>query len=315
MKILLYLAGDDTRTQSWLGKLQTYLPESDIRVWTEGDTAEADYALVWKPPVALLADRPGLRAVIYLAAGVDYLTDMLRQHPGLVSRDVPVLRMEDAGMARQMVEFACYQVLHYFRDMPAYGSQNHQGRWQKRTPEVLDKFAVGVLGLGVLGQEVAAGVARLGFPVRGWSRSAKTLPAIQCYSSETQLPAFLDGLRVIINLLPLTPETENILNRECFARLRKPAYVVNIARGQHLVEQDLLDAIQQGQIGGAALDVFRIEPLPEEHPFWSEPRISVTPHIAAVTLNEEGVKQVVQKLRALEAGDAVSGQVDFSRGY
>ncbi|MGE8680259.1 MAG: 2-hydroxyacid dehydrogenase [Achromobacter marplatensis] len=315
MKILLYLAGDDTRTQTWLSQLRQQLPSSEIRVWTAGDNAPADYALVWKPPAELLANRSGLRAIIYLAAGVDYLTDLARLHPGLVPADVPVLRMEDAGMGRQMVEFARYHVLRYFREMHEYDVQDRAGHWQKRLPETQETFTVGVLGLGVLGAEVANGVAQLGFPVRGWSRSPKSVANVQCHAGPSQLAPFLQGLRVVINLLPLTPETENILNSDCFSRLQAPAYVVNIGRGQHLVDQDLLEAIADQRIGGAALDVFRVEPLPGNHPFWAEPRICVTPHIAAVTLNDEGVRQVVGKLLALQAGQPVSGQVDFQRGY
>jgi glyoxylate/hydroxypyruvate reductase A len=315
MNILLYLGGDDARTQSWRGQLQALLPQSHVRIWAAGDKAPADYVLAWKPPVELFAGRRDIKAVLYLAAGVDYLAELLRRHPGLLPDNVPVVRMEDAGMGSQMIEFARYQVLRYFRQMHEYDVQGGEGRWQKRSPETLDSFHVGVMGLGVLGQGVATGIADLGFPVRGWSRTSKTLACVHCHYGSEALPAFLDGLRVLVNLLPLTVETENILDAACFERMRAPAYLVNLGRGHHLVEQDLLDAIRMDRVGGAALDVFREEPLPAKHPFWGEPRISVTPHIAAVTLNDEGVRQVVQKLHALQAGAEVTGLVDFARGY
>ncbi len=315
MQILLYLAGDTARAQAWHDQLRAALPEATVRVWAPGDQAPADYLLLWKPPVELLAGRPPAKTIVYLAAGVDYFTDLLRAHPGLVQAGTPLIRMEDAGMGRQMIEFACYHVLRYFRQMHEYDVQRLEQRWQKRPPEVLGEFAVGVMGLGVLGQGVAQGIAALGFPVRGWSRTAKALDGIQCHGGDARLPAFLDGLRVLVNLLPLTPDTENILDARCFARLAPPAYLINIGRGQHLVEDDLLQAIASGAIGGAALDVFREEPLPASHPFWQTPRISVTPHIAAVTLNDEGVRQVAGKLRALQAGSPVSGIVDLDRGY
>lgn len=315
MEILLYVGGDETRTQAFLLQLRALLPASRIRVWQAGDDAPADYALVWRPPVELLKNRAGLKGVIYLAAGVEYLTDMLRQDSGLIPAAVPVLRMEDAGMGRQMEEYAAYNVLRFFRRMHDYEAARRAGRWQKLPPEAIETFHVGVAGLGVLGQRVAQAVARLGFPVRGWSRSAKVVEGIQCLAGDAQLPRFLDGLRVVINLLPLTPQTVDTLDRRWFSAMAAPAYVINIGRGHHLVDADLLDAIRAGQIGGAALDVFRDEPLPANHPFWNEPRIDITPHIAAVTLSNEGVTQVVEKLALLRDGKAVTGLVDRVRGY
>lgn len=315
MQITIYLDGDVQRAQDWRDQLSRRLPGSTIRVWQPGDDGPTDYLLVWKPPAQVLMQRPGLKAIVNLAAGVDTLLDVLRANPGLVPPQVPILRMEDAGMAAQMVDFARYQVLRFFRRMHDYDGQGRAQQWAKLAPETKETFAVGVMGLGVLGAEVAAGVAALGFPVRGWSRSAKTLEGIDCHAGEAALPGFLRGLRVLINMLPLTPQTENVLDRALFDQLDAPAYVVNIGRGQHLVEADLLDAIARGQIGGAALDVFRVEPLPSGHPFWQEPRIAVTPHIAAVTLNDAGVQQVVRKLQALQSGAPVSGVVDLQRGY
>ncbi|CAM3388129.1 Glyoxylate/hydroxypyruvate reductase A [Bordetella sputigena] len=315
MKLLLYVGGDATRTKMFLDAFTARLPEADIRVWEPGDSAAADYALVWKPPAELLAGRPGLKAVIYLAAGVEYLAELLRRNPGLVPAHVPLLRLEDAGMGRQMVEYAKYHVLRYFRRMHEYDVDRGKREWRKRPPEALSGFSVGVMGLGVLGRQVATDIADMGFPVRGWSRSPRQIEGIRCHAGQEQLGDFLDGLRVLVNLLPLTPETENILNRDCFDRMRAPGYLINIGRGHHLAEADLLAAIQDGRIGGAALDVFRQEPLPADHVFWSEPRINITPHIAAVTLNDEGIAQVVQKLRALEDGLPVSGHIDMARGY
>lgn len=315
MEILLYVGGDETRTQGFLQQLRARLPECRIRVWEPGDSAAADYALVWRPPVDLLKNRVGLKGVIYLAAGVEYLADLLRRDPDLVPRHVPLLRMEDAGMGRQMEEYASYNVLRFFRRMHDYEAARRAGRWQKLPPEDIVTFHVGVAGLGVLGQRVALAVSRLGFPTRGWSRSEKSVEGIRCFAGEDQLPRFLDGLRVVINLLPLTPQTEGLLDKRCFSAMTAPAYVVNIGRGHHLVESDLLDAIRGGQIGGAALDVFRGEPLPAEHPFWNEPRIDITPHVAAVTLSGEGVAQVVDKLALLRDGKPMTGLIDRALGY
>jgi len=152
-------------------------------------------------------------------------------------------------------------------------------------------------------------------PVRGYSRSAKQIEGVQTYAGEAQFDAFLDDVKVLVNLLPHTPDTNDVLNARTFGKLAHGAYLVNVARGAHLVEQDLLDAIQHGQIAGATLDVFREEPLPPDHPFWREPRIAITPHISALTLREDSVAQVSHKIQALLRGEPISGVVDLARGY
>ena len=315
MDILLYLGGDAQRTRDWKTQLVTRLPQYRIRVWEPGDTAPADYALIWKPPMELLQGRHDLKAIIYLAAGVDGLLSLLAEHPGLVAGSTKLIRMEDAGMAGQMVEYAQYQVLRYFRQMDAYDDQRTRKLWQKRGPGIKEDFPVGVLGQGILGTAVAQGLAGLGFPVRGWSRSPKAVPGVTGHTGEAGLSGFLSGLRVLINLLPLTPETEDLLDARMFGQLTAPAYVINMGRGPHIVDEDLLQAVREGTIAGAALDVFREEPLPADHPFWHEPRINITPHISAMTLNDAGVQQVVEKLNLLVSGKQVSGQIDLARGY
>lgn len=187
--------------------------------------------------------------------------------------------------------------------------------WRFLKPFDRDAFVVGVLGLGVLGTHIARTLAGFGFPVRGWSRSAKSVEGIDCRAGADALPGFLAGTRVLINVLPLTADTENVLDAALFDQLEAGAYLVNVARGKHLVEDDLLAAVARGQIAGAALDVFRTEPLPADHPFWTEPRIRITPHISALTLREVSIAQIARKIRALEAGEPIAGIVDLQRGY
>lgn len=314
MDILVYLP-NPARLNAFVAQLSDRLPQARVRAWVAGDQASANYVLAWKPPREVLAGRDGLKAIIYLAAGVEYLVDLLRGHPDLIKPDVALLRMEDAGMGRQLVEYAEYCVLHYFRHMHDYQADRVNRRWQKREPEVCDQFTIGIMGLGTLGEQVALALSARGFPVRGWSRSQKRITGVTCHAGDPQRSRFLTGLRLLINLLPLTPETENILDARCFQLMKAPAYVVNIGRGRHLVDSDLLAAIATGQVGGATLDVFRQEPLPEDHPFWVEPRIAMTPHMAAVTLSDEGVEQVVEMLVALQAGKPVRGTIDLARGY
>ncbi|BEN87492.1 MULTISPECIES: glyoxylate/hydroxypyruvate reductase GhrA [Serratia] len=301
--------------QEWLAGIKQRLPQAEIREWQRGDERPADYALVWRPPHEMLANRCDLKAVFALGAGVDAILDQERKHPGTLPAGVPLLRLEDTGMAQQMQEYALSYVLRYFRRFDEYQALQQRQEWQPLDPHSLDDFTIGILGAGVLGQSVARKLTEFGFSVRCWSRSAKQIDGVQSFAGEAQRAAFLDGVKLVINLLPNTPETVGILNRELFAQLSTGAYLINIARGAHLVEADLLTALDQGQLAAATLDVFAREPLPQDHPFWRHPRVTITPHIAAITLPQQAMDQIVANIRALEAGHAPAGVVDRQRGY
>ncbi|HAT4515445.1 TPA: glyoxylate/hydroxypyruvate reductase GhrA [Serratia marcescens] len=301
--------------QEWLTGIKQRLPQAEIREWQRGDERPADYALVWRPPHEMLANRRDLKAVFALGAGVDAILDQERKHPGTLPAGVPLLRLEDTGMAQQMQEYALSYVLRYFRRFDEYQALQQRQEWQPLDPHSLDDFTIGILGAGVLGQSVACKLTEFGFSVRCWSRSAKQIDGVQSFAGEAQRGAFLDGVKLLINLLPNTPETVGILNRELFAQLRPGAYLINIARGAHLVEADLLAALEQGQLAAATLDVFAREPLPQDHPFWRHPRVTITPHIAAITLPQQAMDQIAANIRALEAGHAPAGVVDRQRGY
>ena len=189
------------------------------------------------------------------------------------------------------------------------------GQWAFRKPRLRQDFPVGVLGLGVLGERVARALAQFDFPVNGWSRTPKAIDGVRTFSGAEGMNDFLAASRVLVNLLPLTPETENILNRATLSRLQAGGYVINVARGAHLVDGDLIALLDSGHLAGATLDVFRTEPLPADHPFWSHPRITLTPHTSARTLRDESITQMVGKIVALERGEAIAGIVDPVRGY
>ncbi|BEL89315.1 glyoxylate/hydroxypyruvate reductase GhrA [Serratia marcescens] len=301
--------------QEWLAGIKQRLPQAEVREWQRGDERPADYALVWRPPHEMLANRRDLKAVFALGAGVDAILDQERKHPGTLPAGVPLLRLEDTGMAQQMQEYALSYVLRYFRRFDEYQALQQRQEWQPLDPHSLDDFTIGILGAGVLGQSVARKLTEFGFSVRCWSRSAKRIDGVQSFAGEAQRAAFLDGVKLLINLLPNTPETVGILNRELFAQLSSGAYLINIARGAHLVEADLLAALEQGQLAAATLDVFAREPLPQDHPFWRHPRVTITPHIAAITLPQQAMDQIAANIRALEAGHAPAGVVDRQRGY
>lgn len=298
----------DTKAEPWLQGLQAALPEASISVWQPG-APQADHAVVWAPPQQFMDEQQALKALFNIGAGVDALLK-LRLPPG-----VRVVRLDDAGMAVQMAEYVCHAVIRHFREFDAYEADMQAGRWGYRKPRLRSELPVGVMGLGVLGERVARALAQFDFPVNGWSRSPKAIEGVRGFSGTEGFNDFLASSRVLVNLLPLTPDTQDIMDRESLSRLQPGAYVVNVARGAHLVEDDLLALIDSGHVAGATLDVFRKEPLPAGHPFWSHPRIVATPHTSARTLREESIAQIAGKIAALQRGEAVAGVVDPVRGY
>lgn len=302
------------KAEKWIAGLQQRLPQARVREWTPGDEAPADYALVRQPPVAMLQGRQ-LKGVFALGAGVDDILGQLRQHPEMLAEGVPLFRLEDTGMGRQMQEYAVWHVLGWFRRFNEYQQQKSQTLWQPLRNHSREAFTIGILGAGVLGSSVAESLRFFGFPVRCWSRSPKTLPGVTSFHGEEQLGEFLSGSKVLINLLPNTPQTLGILNRNLLSQLQPEAYLINLARGAHLVEEDLLAALAAGEIKAAALDVFAQEPLAQDHPFWTHPAIAITPHNAAVTLPEEAMDYITNAIQQREAGEMPAGQVDLARGY
>jgi glyoxylate/hydroxypyruvate reductase A len=311
MRILLY-RGDGV-TEPWARDFAAALPQAETVVWQEEEKAAlgaCDYAVVWAPAPALLDQLARVKAIFLMGAGVDAVLKF-----GDALPDVPVIRLGDAGMGAQMAEYVAYAVLRYFRRFDEYEQQAREGVWNPLAARKKGEFTVGVLGLGKLGMPVAQALRQLGFPVRGWSRSPKDIPGVDCYAGMASLDEFLGGTRVLVCMLPLTPETNNLLDRARLSKLPEGAYLVNVARGAQVAEPDLLALIRSGHIAGATLDVFRNEPLPAPHPFWSEPRITITPHISALTLREEAVRQIAHKITLLEQGEHVADVVDRTRGY
>ena len=298
----------DTKADPWLQGLSAALPGAEISVWQPG-SPQADYAVVWAPPQQFMDEQPGLKALFNIGAGVDGLLK-LRLPPQAL-----VVRLDDAGMAVQMAEYVCHAVIRHFREFDGYEADMAAGRWGYRKPRMRSDFAVGVVGLGVLGERVAKALAQFEFPVNGWSRSPKTIDGVRAFSGEHGFNGFLAASRVLVNLLPLTPETTNVINKDTLGRLQPGAYVINVARGAHLVDEDLLALIDSGHVAGATLDVFRTEPLPVGHAFWNHPKITITPHTSARTLREESIAQIARKMAAQERGEAIAGVVQPARGY
>jgi glyoxylate/hydroxypyruvate reductase A len=302
-------------TQFWLDGMQQLFPDARVRQWRPGDNQPADYALVWHPPVEMLSGHSELKGVFALGAGVDSILSKLQTHPDMLPEGVPLFRLEDTGMALQMQEYAVSQVLHWFRRFDDYQALKLQAKWLPLEDYRREDFTIGVLGAGVLGGKVAESLAAWDFPVRCWSRSKKNYPGITSYAGNEELSDLLNGTRVLINLLPNTPQTVGIINSQMLNQLADEAYVMNLARGVHLVENDLLAALDSGKVKAAMLDVFAKEPLPENSPLWKHPRIAITPHLAAVTRPQEAMEYIAKTIREIEKGESPSGQVSLHNGY
>jgi glyoxylate/hydroxypyruvate reductase len=298
----------NVKAAPWLQALRAVLPQAIVEEWQPG-APQADHAVVWAPPQKFLDEQPGLKGIFNIGAGVDALVDLKLPPRALV------VRIDDGGMAVQMAEFVCHAVIRHFRELDGYEADLKQGKWSFRRPRERTDFPVGIMGLGVLGERVATAVKQFDFPVLGWSRTAKAIPGVRCFAGEAQFADFLAATRILVCLLPLTHETNEIMNVKNLSRLLPGGYVINVARGAHLVDDDLIGLLDSGHLAGAALDVFRVEPLPVEHPFWRHPKITLTPHTSARTLRDESVAQIAGKILALERGEPIAGVVDAKRGY
>jgi glyoxylate/hydroxypyruvate reductase A len=305
-RIALYCA--QAQASAWADGLRAALPGTQIDLWPQA-SPEARHAIVWTPTQAFMDAHPALELIFNMGAGVDALLK-LRLPP-----KARIVRIEDGGMAVQMADYVCHAVLRHFREFDVYDRTAAAGQWVPRPDRSRSDFPVGVMGLGVLGQRVVSALQQFDFPVRGWSRSLKTIDGVRCFSGAEQFDDFLAASRFLVCMVPLTPDTRDILCRASLSRLQPGGYLINVARGAHLVEDDLIALLDSGHLSGAMLDVTRTEPLPPGHPFWSHPKVTITPHISAQTVVSESIAQMVSKIQAVQRGEVPAGLVDPARGY
>jgi glyoxylate/hydroxypyruvate reductase len=295
----------------WKAELERYIPDLDFRIYPEiGDPADIAAAIVWKPQHGLLATLPNLRLIVSLGAGVDHILE----DPSL-PRHVPIMRLVDPHMVAAMSEYVLAQVLRLHRQDLTYLAQQRDIVWEEQRQPNAGERRVGLLGLGQFGADAAIKLRGLGFDVAGWSRRPKAIDGIAGFHGEAGFAPFLARSEIAICLLPLTAETANILNKGTFALMPRGAMIVNVGRGGHLAEDDLIPALDSGQLGGAVLDVFRTEPLPADHPFWRHPRIVVTPHVAATTNPPTAAPLVADNLKRLRAGQPLRDLIDPILAY
>lgn len=296
---------------AWRQALVALMPELDMRVWPEiGRPDDVVAALVWKHPPGALRAFPRLKLVINLGAGVDPIF----ADPQL-PQGIPIVRLVDPELTRGMVEYVVLHVLAMHRRMPELAAAQRQSRWHYIHPPDTSLTRVGLMGLGNLGSHAAAMLGRIGFRVSGWSRTPKTLPGIDCFHGRDQLSIFLRDCDIVVCLLPLTAETEDLIDRTLLAQLPAGAAFINAGRGRILVEPDLLAALDSGQLRHAVLDVFRTEPLPAQHPFWTHPGVTITPHNAGASHPRTAAPQVIDNIRRVIAGQAPLNIVDGAAGY
>lgn len=320
MTLRIVFCARETTAQVWAEALRVALRQRgvDADIWSrnaehamaDAHAPQADVAVVWRPPTSLFEEQRQLRAVFNLGAGVDALLAL-----GTLPAQATVFRLEDAGMARALSEYVLAAVLRVYRRFDRYALSQSQNRWQPESLPARDRYSVGVAGLGVIGAAIAETLATHGFAVRGHARSRKQVEGVDCRAGDDEWASFLDGLDVLVSVLPATAATRGRLDRTALGRLARGAHVINVGRGTVLVETDLLLLLDAGHLAGATLDVFATEPLPPDHPFWSRREIVITPHIAAETELVPAIEQVADKLARWARGEPVSGVIDRTLGY
>lgn len=299
------------KSELWEKALKERLPNTAINAYPTIKSAEsAPFILCWKPEKEQFKAFPNLKVVQSLGAGVDHIFDTNR-----IPEGVEVTRLIDERLTVDMWEFTLAATLNYMKDFPIYAQQQSEKIWEQHWYKTIPETTVSIMGLGKIGGFVAAQFAKLGFKTQGWSNSKKRIRKVKSFAGVSQLPKFLAKTDVLINILPLTPQTKGILNQQNLQQLKKGAYVVNVGRGGHLVEKDLPVLIDSGQLSGATLDVFEVEPLPQKHPFWIHPKITVTPHIASLTNIESAINQVVENYERMERGEELLNVVSAAKGY
>lgn len=305
MSVLVISPGRDPKV--WVRELRNQHPGMEVVVYPEDhNKEEVDYAVTWKHPRGVFKNYPNLKVIASMGAGVDHITSDPE-----IPENVTITRIVDKQLRVDMSAFVLALILEHLRNL----SWHHSNRkWEQKRYERIQDTHVGIMGLGELGSAVAENLKMNGFKVSGWAKSKKDLEGVTTYGSE-EMDEFLQDLDVLVCLLPLTGETENILDRELFEKLPEGAFLINVARGEHLVEQDLLNMVNKGHLSGASLDVFRKEPLPEDHAFWENEKIKITPHIASVTDPKEVVPQLVENFERMKEGEELKNVVTRDKGY
>ncbi|QBA64183.1 2-hydroxyacid dehydrogenase [Muriicola soli] len=307
----IVLIRQDGKLDLWKSAFLDEFPDLPVHLYNEPHPKdEISLAIVWKHPQGCLGEYPNLQCVASFGAGVDFIIEDKSRPAG-----IPITRVVDDALADDMAEYVLTAVLGHLKNMDQYARDKHASEWHPIPYSRIKDHTIGIMGLGTLGTHVGNALTKLGFRVVGWSRHPKTQPGIKVHKGPEEKKDFLNQTSILVCLLPLTSETKGILNKSNLSQLQQGAYLINVARGGHLAENELIPLLDSGQLSGACLDVFQQEPLPENHPFWKHPLIKITPHVASVSDPKSVVPQLVENFRRLQNGEPLLNQIDPDLGY
>lgn len=297
--------------ETWVKTLKKHLPETEVEVYPDiKNFNEIDFALCWKPENGALAKFPNLKVIHSVGAAVDHITKTQK-----VKETQTICRIVDENLSNDMFEFLLAAILNHIKNLAVYQSQKEHQNWQPQTYKTFKDITVSILGVGNIGAFVAEKLAALGFKIKGWALNEKEIAGVSTFAGDKKLAQFLNGTDILINILPVTPQTENIINNHMLSQINKGGYFINVGRGEHLVEEDLIAVLNSGHLSGALLDVFKTEPLPTEHPFWKHPKIMITPHIASITNIESAAFLVVENYQNHLNGLPLKHTLSLTKGY
>ena len=301
----------DDRIDLWKKALQN--ADNAIKVYSyleDHPKEDITMAVIWKHPKGSLTNYPNLKCIASAGAGVDYIfEDETRP------KNIPITRIVDPFLAGDMSEHVLSVILAHLKNLNAYKLDQVAHIWEPKEYLRIKDVTVGILGLGELGALTAADLTKFGFKVQGWSRSKKNIEGVTTFSGADEQQEFLKTTDVLVCLLPLTPATEGILNKTLMSQLPKNAYVINVARGGHLVDDDLIELLDADHLSGACLDVYHTEPLPKTHPFWDHRKVHMTPHYASVSDTNSVIPQLIENYKRLNSDEKLQNLVDSDKGY
>jgi glyoxylate/hydroxypyruvate reductase A len=301
----------DDKIELWKNALQSAAPNITVYSYLEDHPAdEIEVVLVWKHPKGSLAKYPNLKYIASSGAGVDFIFE-----DETTPKNLPITRVVDTMLASDMSEYVVGAIFGHLKKFNEYKINQTKSLWKPQQYHRISDFKVGVLGLGALGTVLANDLVRFGFQTQGWSNSRKEIPNVKAFAGKSELPDFLASAEILVCLRPLPNETAGILNKALFKQLPKDAYIINVARGGHLVDDDLIEMLDNEHLSGATLDVFHQEPMPKEHPFWKHEKIHITPHYASVSDTASVVPQIIENYRNMQGGEPLVNLVSPAKGY
>lgn len=295
----------------WATAMQAHLPQTLVEIYPNiKDKQSVEFVLCWKPEADVLADFPNVKVIQSVGAAIDHITKTQS-----IKENQTICRIVDENLSHDMFEFLLTTILVQLKNFPLYSQQKERKLWQPKTYKNIGETHISILGIGEIGADVAKKLAKIGFKVKGWSGSKKEITDVESYAGADEIDSCLKNTDVLINLLPVTQQTENIINKNLLMKLNKGGFFINVGRGEHLVEQDLMELLNTEHLSGALLDVFRTEPLPSEHPFWAHPKIQITPHIASITNIDSAVILVAENYKNFITGLPLKHTVSLTKGY